>query len=117
VTGYAFASSSCIARAALKGTPMTDIILELRTLARLMENKAPVTFRAEDAAKLRKAADELEDLRAAMDQSAKLAYSAVRAEPAAILELIEAQRTDAHLYDGDYCLRTVAAAIKARGEK
>jgi hypothetical protein len=42
---------------------------------------------------------------------------AVRAERAAILELIEAARTNyANLYFGDYCLRTVAAAIRARGE-
>jgi hypothetical protein len=34
-----------------------DIAHELRVLARLMANKAPVTFRAEDAAQLRKAAD------------------------------------------------------------
>jgi hypothetical protein len=50
-----------------------DIALELRTIARLMENKAPVTFREQDAATLRKAAAELEDMRAVMDQSAKLA--------------------------------------------
>jgi hypothetical protein len=51
------------------------------------------------------AADEIERLR-----------EAVRAERAAILELIESARTDGHLYDGDYCLQTVAAAIRARGE-
>jgi len=60
------------------------------------------------------AADELEDLRAALDKSAKLAYSAVHAERAAILELIEAERrANGHLYDGG-CLQNVAAAIKAR---
>jgi hypothetical protein len=42
-----------------------DIILELRTLA---ENKAPVAWREQDAANLRKAADELERLRAALSQ-------------------------------------------------
>ena len=52
------------------------------------------------------AADEIERLR-----------EAVRAERAAILELIEAQRADAHLYNADYALRTVAAAIRARGEQ
>jgi len=52
------------------------------------------------------AADEIERLR-----------EAVRAERAAILELIESARADyANLYFGDYCLRTVAAAIRARGE-
>jgi hypothetical protein len=53
---------------------------------------------------LRKAADEIERLR-----------EPVRAERAAILELIESERANAHLYDGDYALRTVAAAVKARG--
>ena len=52
------------------------------------------------------AADEIERLR-----------EAVRAERAAILELIESARTNGHLYDGDYCLRTVAAAIRVRGEQ
>ena len=40
---------------------------------------------------------------------------AVRAERVAILELIESARADyANVYFGDYCLRTVAAAIRAR---
>jgi hypothetical protein len=43
---------------------------ELRVIARLMVEKAPVIFEAQDAAKLRKAAGELEDMRAIMDQSA-----------------------------------------------
>jgi hypothetical protein len=69
-------------REARRMTGDSDIAHELRVIARLMvETKAPVIFEEQDAAKLRKAADELEDLRAAMDQSAKLAYSAVRAEP------------------------------------
>ena len=42
---------------------------------------------------------------------------AVRAERAAILEIIESARANGHLYDCDYCLRTVAAAIRARGEQ
>jgi hypothetical protein len=42
---------------------------------------------------------------------------AVRAERAAILEIIESARADAHMYDGAFCLRAVAAAIRARGEK
>jgi hypothetical protein len=97
---------------------MTDIILELRTLARLMvETKAPAIFEEQDAAILRKAADELEDMRAIMDRSVKLAYSAVRAEREAILELIESERADyANMYLGDYALQTIAAAIRARGE-
>jgi hypothetical protein len=33
-----------------------DLAHELRVLARLMENKAPVTFREQDAAQLREAA-------------------------------------------------------------
>jgi hypothetical protein len=60
--------------------------------------------------------DEIEALRADLDECAKLALSAVHAERAAILELIEAQRANAHMYDGDYCLRAVVAAIRARGE-
>jgi predicted signal transduction protein with EAL and GGDEF domain len=72
---------------------------------------------AHEIEKLRKAADELEDMRAVMDQSVKLALSAVHAERAAILELIEVQRADAHLYNADYALKTVAAAIRARGEQ
>jgi hypothetical protein len=38
----------------------------------------------------------------------------VAAEQEEILELIQSHRTHAHLYDGDYALRTVAGAIKAR---
>jgi hypothetical protein len=92
-----------------------------------MENKAPVTYREQDAANLRKAADELEDMRAIMDQSAKLAYSAVRAERAAILELVETTLKDASRKadaaapkDWSYVyapLLAIAAAIRARGEK
>jgi hypothetical protein len=44
----------------------------------------------------------------------------VQASPAsapAILALIEAQRADGHLYDADYALRAVAAAIKARKQQ
>ena len=40
---------------------------------------------------------------------------AVRAEREAILKVIEAERTNSHLYDGAYCLQKVAAAIRARG--
>ena len=45
---------------------MTDIVEVLRTLARLMETKAPVTFREQDAAHLREAIDQIECLRAAL---------------------------------------------------
>jgi hypothetical protein len=44
----------------------TDIVLKLRTLARLIETKAAVTWREQDAAHLRNAADELERLRAVL---------------------------------------------------
>jgi hypothetical protein len=47
----------------------------------------------------------------------KTVREAVAAERAAILELIESERANGHLYDGDYCLRAVAADIKARGEQ
>ena len=41
--------------------------------------------------------------------------SAVAAEREAILDLIESKRADyANVYFGDYCLQTVAAAIRAR---
>ena len=50
----------------------TDTILELRTLAR----KAFITFREQDAARLREAADELERLRAALDTAWKLSVRA-----------------------------------------
>ena len=43
-----------------------DCVLELRTLARLIETNTPVVWREQDAAQLRKAADELESLRAAL---------------------------------------------------
>ena len=63
------------------------------------------------------AADEIERLRkVALDFDAHI-DRAVRAERAAILELIESARANGHLYDCDYCLRTVAAAIRARGEQ
>jgi hypothetical protein len=67
----------------------TDIILELRTLARLIETKAPATFGDQDAAHLRAAADEIEVLR-----------KAVVAEREEILELIQSHRADAHMYIG-----------------
>ena len=63
------------------------------------------------------AADEIERLRkVALDFDAHI-DRAVRAERAAILEIIESARADAHMYDGAFCLRAVAAAIRARGEK
>jgi hypothetical protein len=46
-------------------TSESDIVLELRTLARLIETKSgSVTFNEQDAAHLRQAADELEDMHA-----------------------------------------------------
>jgi hypothetical protein len=106
-----------------------DIAHELRVIARLMvETKAPVIFEAQDAAKLRKAADELEHLRAALGQCSKLALSAVHAERAAVLEMIEqsekrayaarqgTKTSMANYYDGCVdSLSLLAAAIKARG--
>jgi hypothetical protein len=64
----------------------------------------------------RDAAIEIERLRAALGQCSKVAQSAVAAERAAIHELIESQRAEAHLYNADSALRAVAAAIRARGE-
>ena len=56
----------------MEGTAMSekqsDVVLELRTLAR----KAFITFREQDAARLREAADELERLRAALKYVAGL---------------------------------------------
>jgi hypothetical protein len=67
-----------------------------------VRTKAPATCGEQDAAHLRAAAEEIEVLKA------------VVAEREKIRELIQAHRTDAHLYDGDYALRTVAGPIKAR---
>jgi hypothetical protein len=68
------------------------------------------------------AADEIEDLRAALGKSAKLALTAVHAERAAIVAFIDRhkkQRVEADsLWDEGYeaALDNIAAAIKARGE-
>jgi hypothetical protein len=43
-----------------------ELAHELRVLARLMENKAPVTFTEQDAAHPREAADEIDRSRAAL---------------------------------------------------
>ena len=43
-----------------------DCVLELRTLARLIETNTPVVWREQDAAQLRKAVDEIECLRNAL---------------------------------------------------
>ena len=56
-------------------TDKPDYVTELRTIARLIETKAPVTGREQDAEHLRNAATEIERLR-----------EAVRAERSAILE-------------------------------
>ena len=63
------------------------------------------------------AADDIERLRECVLHNLDDRHKAVAAERAAILELIEAQRADAHLYNADYALKTVAAAIRARGEQ
>jgi hypothetical protein len=41
----------------------------------------------------------------------------VAGERAAILDLVESYQQDGHLYDADYVLRAVAAAIKARKQQ
>ena len=56
-------------------TDKPDYVSELRTIARLIETKAPATGREQDAEHLRNAATEIERLR-----------EAVRAERSAILE-------------------------------
>jgi hypothetical protein len=75
---------------------MTDIVKRLRNHAS--------SFRGTEM--YREAADEIERLR-----------KAVRAERAAILELIESERAEAHLYNADSALRAVATAIKAREQQ
>jgi hypothetical protein len=73
------------------------------------------------------AADEIEDMRATLDKSAKFAYSAVHAERAAILEMIDqsekrafaarkgAKTNMANYYNGWIdSLSLLAAAIKTR---
>jgi hypothetical protein len=66
--------------------------------------------------------DEIEDMRATLDKSAKLALTAVRAERAAIVAFIDRhkkQRVEADsLWDEGYeaALDNIAAAIKATGE-
>ena len=92
----------------------SDIAERLRVMADDLVLFKEIDTGADD---MREAADEIEALRADLDKCAKLALSAVHAERAAILELIEAQRADAHLYNADYALKTVAAAIRARGEQ
>jgi hypothetical protein len=54
----------------------------------------------------------------ALQSSSEKSNGCVQKSPerAAILDLIESYQQDGHLYDADYVLRAVAAAIKARGE-
>ena len=98
----------------------SDLAHESRVIARLMvEPKAPVIFEERDAAKLRKAADELESLYAALDQCSRLAYSAVRAEREAIMGVLNSERQRVPRI-GEYyagyreALRNLEAAIRAR---
>jgi hypothetical protein len=81
---------------------MSDITGELQRLIRT-EEKSRDHGVAEMVRAMRVAYVEIEGLR-----------EAVRAEREAILKLIEAARADAHMYDGDFALKTVAAAIRAR---
>jgi hypothetical protein len=94
-----------MARAFLK-TGLKRIALELRTLAPLIETKAPVAWR-----ELRKAADELERLRKVLSSQDDLLEEAVAGERAAILAEVE------KLANGADWLAVIdlAAAIKARG--
>ena len=82
---------------------MSDITGQLQRLIRTEEKSHGV---AEMISAMRCAYVEIERLR-----------EAVCAEREAILKLIESARADAHMYDADYALRTVAAAIKARGNQ
>jgi hypothetical protein len=54
---------------------------------------------------------------ASLKEWRKILNDLVAGEREAILDLIEAARADAKLYDADYALKTVASAIRARGEK
>jgi hypothetical protein len=63
---------------------MSDIVLELRTLARVIETKAPATLGEQDAAHLREAADELERLRAALEKLVQTSLTAYHESEAAI---------------------------------
>jgi hypothetical protein len=73
---------------------------------------------------MREAADEIEALRADLDKSAKLALSAVRAERAAIVAIVDTELTAARsLHTSDEYKQgsidtgqAIAADIKARGE-
>jgi hypothetical protein len=49
-----------------KSDIVDDCVLELRTLARLIETSAPVVWREKDAVQLRETADEIERLRKAL---------------------------------------------------
>ena len=93
---------------------MTDIVERLRDPAHRSVG--------EDAIIMAEAADEIEALRAEMDQSVKLAYSAVRAERAAIVAFIDRHKKQRVLADSiwdegyEAAPDNIAAAIKARGE-
>src|SRR5262249_38689283 len=93
------------ALAAYWRSEMTDIPGELQRLIGT-EEKSREHGVAEMVRAMRVAYVEIERLR-----------EAVRAEREAILELIEAQRSTLRIYDGDYALQTVAAAIRARGNQ
>jgi hypothetical protein len=84
----------------------TDIVLELRTLARL------ATFGEQDAAHLRAAADEIERLPRTLAHEDALLEGAVAAERAAAVAMIEAF-ADEQLV-GRRAADHIAAAIKAR---
>jgi hypothetical protein len=65
---------------------MTDIVERLRAIGAA---HAGYLLSHEDTDDITEAADEIERLRADLDKSAKVAYSAVRAERAAIVAFID----------------------------
>ena len=97
---------------------MTDIVERLRVTRVAVAGYATV-----EETVLNEAIAEIERLRAenrtlrnlGVDVGATI-EAAVATERAAILELIESACAKARLYDGNYALRTVTAAIRARGE-
>jgi hypothetical protein len=94
-------------------TSESDIVARLRA-----ENADPRNWRRMYG----EAADEIEALRADLNKAAKLAYSAVRAERAAIVAFIDRHKKQRVLADSiwdegyEAALDSITAGIKARGE-
>ena len=97
----------------------SDIAERLRVMADDLVLFKEIDTGADD---MREAADEIERLRAELDQAVKLAYAAVRAERAAIVAFIDRHKKQRVLADSiwdegyEAALDSIAAAIKARGE-